>query len=118
MGISSVNNNQMAFTGTVNKNTGTVNKNMGNGEVKKPSKAKIAAGAAVVAGTVVLGAGLASGKVKPADIQAFIQNAKIRLGICNNILRPCADLPCERALAGKRRLQIRQIRRCQKLLVH
>ncbi|MCX4275773.1 MAG: hypothetical protein OSJ27_08365 [Candidatus Gastranaerophilales bacterium] len=75
MGISSVNNNQMAFTGTVNKNMGTVNKNMGNGEAKKPSKAKIAAGTAVVAGTVVLGAGLASGKVKPADIQAFIQKA-------------------------------------------
>lgn len=38
MGISSVNNNQMAFTGTVNKNTGTVNKNMGNGEAKKPQQ--------------------------------------------------------------------------------
>ena len=76
MGISSVNNNQMAFTGTVNKNMGTVNKNMGNGEAKKPSKAKLQQGAAVVAGTVALGAGLASGKVKPADIQAFYSKSR------------------------------------------
>lgn len=64
MGISSVNNN-VAFAGNANKNDA----------IKKPSKVKVAAGVAVAAGAVALGAGLATGRVKPADITTFLQKA-------------------------------------------
>ncbi len=65
MNISAVNNNAQAFTARADKNK----------ESKKPSKLKVAAGVATVAGAAVLAAGLASGKVKPADITNVLQKA-------------------------------------------
>lgn len=56
---------------SVNNNTN----NVAYTQAKKPSKAKVVAGAAALTGIVVLGAGLATGKVKPGDIATFAQKA-------------------------------------------
>ena len=53
---------------------------------KKPSKAKVAAGVAALAGVAVLGAGLASGKIKTGDIVTFAQKAV--KGALNTVKHP------------------------------
>lgn len=65
MGISPLNNNQVAFGAKANKAQGT----------KKPSKAKVLAGVAIAGAAVALGAGLATGKVKPDDVATFAKKA-------------------------------------------
>ncbi len=78
MGNLSVNNN-VSFAGA-NQNAAA----------KKPSKAKVAAGAAALAGVVILGAGVASGKVKAGDIVTFAQKAG--KGALNTVKHPVATV--------------------------
>lgn len=80
MNISAVNNNVQSFTARADKNK----------ENKKPSKLKVAAGVAAVAGVAVLATGLKSGKIKPADITGFLQKAG--KGALNTAKHPVATL--------------------------
>lgn len=76
MNISPVNNNQTAFAGKAKQND----------KAKKPNKLLTAAGVASLAGVAVLGVGLASGKIKPADVATFAQKAGN--GLLNTVKHP------------------------------